>query len=103
MYVVFVPRASFRGCNSIDSAEVTPDLHCCKPLDDEVPLHLAIIVETVVLVNLFCPLPLSPCEAGCLQKVRGLASLVATGLLLGTKFCPGCEQQLRTLCIGTST
>lgn len=46
-------------CNSTDLDEVTPSLHCCRLLDDEFPLHLAIIVETVLQVNMFCPLPVS--------------------------------------------
>jgi len=114
-----VPHTSFCGCNPIDLAEVTPNLHHRRPLDDEVLLHLAIIVDKVMLVNIFCPLPLALCEMACLQKASGLALLVAAGLLLGTSscshqlgsptpasplwakstlvFCPGCEQQFQAL------
>lgn len=71
----FVRKSLCLICASPVFAGVTPltqlrlHLHRCRPLDDEVPLPLAIRVET--LVNMFCPLPLSPCETVCLQKVRG--------------------------------
>lgn len=73
-------------CYSIDLDEVTPSLQCCRLLDDEFPLNLAIIVETVLLVNMFCLLPVSLCEM-CVCKVRRLTLLMVVGVLLGTNSC----------------
>lgn len=122
---LFVPEISFCGSNSMGSSEFIPHAHRCRALDEEVPLHLVIRVETVVLVNRFCPQPLSLCGILCLQEASGVTSLAVVGRLLGTislghclgdpvpasplsgkadsMDCPGCKQHLLALYLGGET